>query len=56
MTPYTAPLVIGVTGHRDLVDGELEALATHVESFFDELKGRYPDTPLHLLSSIAETW
>lgn len=51
---YRTPLVIGVTGHRDLVDAELQQLEDHVEQFFLELRSRFPNSPLRLLSALAE--
>lgn len=51
---YLTPLVIGVTGHRDIVEAEFERLENHVEHFFAELKSRFPNSPLRLLSSLAE--
>jgi hypothetical protein len=51
---HLTPLVIGVTGHRDLVESEVAQLESHVEKFFAELAGRFPNTPLRLLSALAE--
>jgi hypothetical protein len=50
------PLVIGVTGHIDLLDsdGDREALEWRVRSIFSDLKTAYPRTPLVLLSPLAE--
>jgi hypothetical protein len=47
-------LVIGVTGHRRLHDGDLPALASQVRGFFLDLQARYPALPLLLLSPLAE--
>jgi hypothetical protein len=47
-------LVIGITGHRDLRAEDCEALEAQVRAVFDELRGRYRDTPLILLSPLAE--
>jgi hypothetical protein len=47
-------LVIGITGHRDLRAEDCEALEGQVRAVFDELRGRYRDTPLILLSPLAE--
>jgi len=49
-----ASLIVGVTGHRMLREAELPALRTQVQSFFLDLRSRYPDLPLVLLSSLAE--
>jgi hypothetical protein len=50
------PLVIGVTGHMDLLDGDgdREALEFSVRSIFLELRAAYPLTPFVLLSPLAE--
>ena len=48
------PLVIGVTGHRDLRDEDQKPLKAHVRQIFTELRNRYPSTPLILLSGLAE--
>jgi hypothetical protein len=48
------PLVIGVTGHRDIRDQDREQLAETVSAVFDELSARYPNTPLIVVSALAE--
>ena len=48
------PLVVGVTGHRDLREEDREALENQVAKVFDDLKDRYSHTPLLLLSALAE--
>jgi hypothetical protein len=48
------PLVVGVTGHRDLREQDREALAGRVRHIFMELRARYRTTPLVLLSPLAE--
>lgn len=48
------PLVIGVTGHRDLREEDQKPLKAHVGQVFTELRNRYPSTPLVLLSGLAE--
>ena len=49
-----APLVIGVTGHRDIRKQDREELQTAIKDIFVELKGKYSSTPLILLSPLAE--
>lgn len=51
---YLAPIVIGVTGHRDLVDEEVDALRGRIDAFYAELARRFPATPLLLMSALAE--
>jgi hypothetical protein len=48
------PLVIGVTGHRDLREEDREALEAQVRGVFAELRVRYRDTPAILLTPLAE--
>jgi hypothetical protein len=52
--PGPLALVIGITGHRDLRADDREALEAQVRAVFAELQGRYRDTPLILLSPLAE--
>ncbi|HEY8503994.1 MAG TPA: hypothetical protein VIL46_05390 [Gemmataceae bacterium] len=48
------PLVVGVTGHSDVSEGDLPRLRRCVEEFFDLQRRRYPDTPLAVLSALNE--
>jgi hypothetical protein len=48
------PLLIGVTGHRDLVPDELPRLRERVREFFEFLRTRFPDRPLRVLTPLAE--
>ncbi|HEX3837199.1 MAG TPA: hypothetical protein VHW25_09595 [Steroidobacteraceae bacterium] len=48
------PIVVGVTGHRDLRDADLPAYRTLIVAFFEYLQGRYPATPLLVISALAE--
>ena len=50
------PLVIGITGHRDLRHGDRKDLEDTVRDIFKEIadKAHYPHTPLILLSPLAE--
>jgi uncharacterized membrane protein HdeD (DUF308 family) len=47
-------LVVTVTGHRDLVETEVDGIRKRVRSLFDMLRTRYPDMQLKLLSPLAE--
>jgi uncharacterized membrane protein len=51
-TPYL-PLVIAVTGHRDLVPAEEPAIRERVVALFDSLANEYPDLRLTLMSPLA---
>ena len=48
------PLVIGVTGHRDLCQQDVAALEDAVRNCLRELRGICPNTPFVLLSPLAE--
>lgn len=48
------PIIIGVTGHRDLRPADIPQLETRVEQIIHELIARYPNTPLLVLSPLAE--
>lgn len=48
------PLVVGVTGHRDLAPDDDSAIAHLVRELFVSLQTSYPHTPIVLLSSLAE--
>jgi hypothetical protein len=48
------PLVIGVTGHRDLRAEDTPALEARVHQVFDEIRVAHPHTPLTVLSALAE--
>lgn len=50
----TIPLVIGVTGHRDLRPGDVPALEEQVERIFKELAEEHRGVPQILLSPLAE--
>lgn len=51
---YSAPLVVGVTGHRDLVPVELPGIRGRVREFLMHLHGQYPDRDLVVLTPLAE--
>jgi len=48
------PLVVGVTGHRDLVAADVTRIEPALHSLFTCLRHQYPHTPLRLLSPLAE--
>ncbi|MGD8416715.1 MAG: hypothetical protein PVH91_06625 [Pseudomonadales bacterium] len=48
------PLVIGVTGHRDLVPEEETGIKERVRAFFAELRRRFPELPLMVMTPLAE--
>lgn len=50
----SVPLIIGVTGHRDLVDDETDAIASRIRGLFEYLRAQYPDLPLLVMTPLAE--
>lgn len=48
------PLVVGVTGHRDLHEGEIPEIRSRVRDLFEDLRDRYPQRRLRVLSPLAE--
>lgn len=52
--PAAIPLVIGVTGHRDLVDSEVPAIRERAREFLQSLHERWPHTPIVVASQLAE--
>ncbi len=46
-------IVIGVTGHRNLLESELPHLRQEVRRFFEQLQADFPALPLSLLSPLA---
>ena len=47
---FAIPLVIGVTGHRDLPPEDFDRLEQSVSDIFRKLKKEHPHTPLSLLT------
>jgi len=48
------PLLIGVTGHRDLVPAEIPGIRLAVRLFLSGLHEQFPDRPIQILSPLAE--
>ena len=48
------PLVIAVTGHRDLVPDEIPGIRERVRNLLAELAKRYPERRLRVMSPLAE--
>lgn len=48
------PLVIGVTGHRELAEADVPAIEQAVASILERYRDEYPSTPFLLLTSLAE--
>ena len=49
-----APLVIGVTSHRNIAAHEVEGIRRRVRELFIQLQQDFPDLPLLVLSPLAE--
>ena len=52
--PGPVPLLVAVTGHRDLREEDREALEAAVRGVLVDLRACHPHTPLALLSPLAE--
>lgn len=48
------PLTLGVTAHRDPPNDEIPVIEAQVQALFQALEERYPDTPLRLISPLAD--
>ncbi|MGH8190765.1 MAG: hypothetical protein ACREP2_04900 [Rhodanobacteraceae bacterium] len=48
------PLVVGVTSHRNLVPHEVESLRQRVRELLAQLQREFPNSPLTILSPLAE--
>jgi len=53
-SPGPLPIIVGVTGHRDLRPQDLPALEAIVTRILQELRVAHPHTPLLVLSPLAE--
>lgn len=51
---HGVPLVVAVTGHRDLVPAEIARLRELVREFLEMLRTGYPDRAVAVMSSLAE--
>lgn len=51
---FAVPLIVAITGHRDLVDAELPEIRARVQTFLSELLREYPDRGVTVMSSLAE--
>lgn len=48
------PLVIGVTGHRDIKEDDIKDIKEKITIIFKNIIKKYPETPLILLSPLAD--
>jgi hypothetical protein len=53
-TGYAIPLIVAVTGHRDLVPEEIPRIRELVSKFFKDARDEYPDRGVTVMTSLAE--
>ena len=51
---FLIPITLGITGHRDIVEQDLKRASACIEAVITHFRGRFPSTPLLLLSSLAQ--
>ncbi len=51
---HAVPLIVGVTGHRNLVPSEIPRLGNLVKNSLQDLERRFPHTPVQVMSTLAE--
>ena len=51
---FAVPLIVAVTGHRDLVAEEFPGIRDRVSTFLTDLRREYPDRGVSVMSSLAE--
>ncbi len=51
---FAVPLVVAVTGHRDLVASEVPGIRERVRRLFRQLQDDYPDRRVQVISGLAE--
>ena len=52
--PHSSPLVIGVSGHRDLHADGVAQMKRRIQEFLADLKRRLPDTELRIMTGMAQ--
>ncbi|MDH3642214.1 MAG: DUF4231 domain-containing protein [Gammaproteobacteria bacterium] len=52
--PDSVPLIVGVTGHRDLLDAEMPLIKERVRGFFTALMADFPGLPILVITPLAE--
>jgi hypothetical protein len=53
-TKYALPLVVAVTGHRDLLEQERSGISEAVSSFLSDLMRDFPERRIQVMSPLAE--
>ncbi len=51
---FKIPLVVGITGHRDIEEKHICSLKEKVEEIYTSLIEKYPETPIVFLSPLAD--
>lgn len=51
---FAVPLIVAVTGHRDLVPEEVPAIRERVATFLTDLRSEYPERGVSVMSALAE--
>jgi len=51
---FAVPLIVAVTGHRDLVPAESPGIRERVQEFLTNLRTEYPDRGVTVMSALAE--
>ena len=51
---FAVPLIVAVTGHRDLVSDEVPGIRERVSTFLTDLRNEYPDRGVSIMSALAE--
>ena len=54
MSDVRVPIILGVTGHRDIPGEDTEMLKAAVRQFFVQIQHSYPKSPFKLISGLAE--
>lgn len=51
---HSSPLVIGVSGHRDLHPDGVPQVKRRIDEFLADLKRRLPDTELRIMTGMVQ--
>lgn len=51
---HRIPIVLGITGHRDIPEYSVNKIEQVLKSYFLQLKQKHPNTPIVLLTPLAE--
>ena len=54
MKDYRIPIIVAVSGHRDIPAESVPTVRATLEEYFNKLRRTYPHSPLQLLSGLAE--